>query len=56
MQANAEKQKGQDIDMPILHLPQLVGLALGFSPREMQLHRHIVSTKDVIKKLEAVKT
>ena len=56
MQANAEKHMNEDIDMPILHLPQLVGLALGFSPKEMNLHRHIVSTKDVVRKLEAVRT
>ena len=42
--------------MPILHLPQLVGLALGFTPREMNLHRHIVSTEEVVKKLESVRT
>ena len=55
-QGDAEKHKGEGIDMPILHLPQLVGLALGFSPVEMGLNRHIVSTKDVIEKLEAVRT
>ena len=53
-QADAERHKGERIDMPILHLPQLVGLALGFSPREMNLHRHIVSTDDVVDKLEAI--
>ncbi len=55
-QADAERHKGESIDMPILHLPQLVGLALGFSPREMNLHRHIVSTDDVVDKLEAIRT
>jgi len=33
--------------MPILHLPQLIGLAMGFSPKEMGMERHIVSTKEV---------
>ncbi len=55
-QADAERHKGESIDMPILHLPQLVGLALGFSPREMNMHRHIVSTDDVVDKLEAIRT
>ena len=55
-QADAEKQKKKDIDMPILHLPQLVGLALGFTPRDMGLQRHLVSTREVVKKLEAVRT
>ena len=30
--------------IPILHLPQLVALALGFSPDEIGMDRHIVST------------
>ena len=55
-QADAAKHKGANIDMPILHLPQIVGLALGFTPNEMGLHRHLVSTKDVVKKLEAIRT
>ena len=55
-QADAEKHKREEIDMPILHLPQLVGLALGFTPKQMNLHRHIVSTKDVVKKLESIRT
>ena len=55
-QADAERHKGQDIDMPILHLPQLVGLALGFSPKEMGLHKHLVSTAEIVKKLESIRT
>ena len=55
-QADAERHKGQDIDMPILHLPQLVGLALGFSPKEMGLHKHLVSTAEIVKKLEGIRT
>ena len=54
-QADAEEHKGEQIDMPILHLPQLVGLALGFSPKEMGLDKHIVSTRDVVKKLEEIR-
>jgi len=33
------------IDLPILHLPQLIGLAIGIDPKAMRLNRHIVSTK-----------
>jgi len=46
-QSEAAAQKGQEINMPVLHLPQLVGLALGFSPKEMNMQRHLVSTKPV---------
>ena len=37
-QREIEKDMGQKLDMPVLHLPQLVGLALGLSPEELQ-HR-----------------
>ncbi len=46
-QPKASKQAGIRIHMPILHLPQLIGLAMGFSPKEMGMERHIVSTKEV---------
>ena len=36
------------IDLPILHLPQMLGLALGVEPKAMRLNRHIVSTKKVL--------
>ena len=55
-QADAEKHKGEEIGMPILHLPQLVGLALGFSPGQMGLNRHLVSTADVVTKIESIRT
>jgi len=43
-QPNAAKKAKRPIGLPILHLPQLVGLALGFDEREMELQRHIIST------------
>ena len=33
---------GQKLDMPVLHLPQLVGLALGLSPEELRIDRHMI--------------
>jgi len=44
-QPNAAKKAKRSIGLPILHLPQFVGLALGFDEREMELQRHIVSTE-----------
>ena len=41
-QPKAAKQRGTRIDMPILHLPQMVGLAMGMDPGDMGLRRHIV--------------
>lgn len=36
---------GQRLDMPVLHLSQLVGLALGLSPEEPKFDRHMVSAE-----------
>jgi succinate dehydrogenase / fumarate reductase cytochrome b subunit len=50
-QAKAEAQKGKKIDLPILHLPQFLGLAMGFSTDEMDLKRHMVPTQAVESKV-----
>jgi succinate dehydrogenase / fumarate reductase cytochrome b subunit len=44
----AEKAVGRELDMPVLHLPQLVGLALGLSPKELGMGRHVVKPTSVI--------
>lgn len=51
-QGRAEKVAGQRIDLPILHLPQLVGLAIGISPERLRVKRHLVSAKDVLAKIK----
>ena len=51
-QPNAEKKTKKQIGLPILHLPQLVGLALGFDEKEMELQRHIVPTESVARKVK----
>jgi succinate dehydrogenase / fumarate reductase cytochrome b subunit len=50
-QPAAAKFVERDLDVPVLHLPQLVGLALGLEPKELGMGKHVVSTKDVVKKL-----
>jgi succinate dehydrogenase / fumarate reductase cytochrome b subunit len=44
----AETVVGRELDMPVLHLPQLVGLALGLDPKELGLSRHVVRPTSVI--------
>jgi succinate dehydrogenase / fumarate reductase cytochrome b subunit len=39
--------------LPILHLPQLIGLAMGFTPKELGLQRHMVNTEGLAKKIVA---
>ena len=50
-QPKANKQANRQINMPIIHLPQLVGMAMGISARDLGLQRHIVNTKALITKL-----
>ncbi len=53
MQEEAEEKIGVNINMPILHLPQMIGLALGMNPKDLGLHKHIVPTDEIIKKITA---
>ena len=39
---------GRPLNMPVLHLPQLLGLALGLEPKELGMNRHVVKPSSVI--------
>ena len=53
-QPEAAKVVNRELDLAVLHLPQLVGLALGFTPRELGMHKHIASTEWVGERLSGV--
>ena len=53
-QPEAAKIVNRDLGLAVLHLPQLVGLALGFEPKELGMRRHIASTEWVEGRLEPV--
>jgi succinate dehydrogenase cytochrome b subunit len=53
-QNKAAQAVGHALDMPIFHLPQLVGLALGASPEELGLPRHLVSTESALARIGPV--
>lgn len=50
-QPEVEKAIGSKLGLPVLHLPQLVALALGIQPEILGLQKHIVSTRSVLQKL-----
>lgn len=50
-QPEVETVIGKKLGLPVLHLSQLVALALGVGPRQLGLERHIVSTQPVLEKL-----
>lgn len=46
-QREIEDDLEQKLDMPVLHLPQLVGLALGLTPDELNIDRHMIPAETV---------
>jgi succinate dehydrogenase / fumarate reductase, cytochrome b subunit len=46
-QPEAAKFVERDLGIPVLHLPQLLGLALGLEPKELGMDKHVVGTRDV---------
>jgi succinate dehydrogenase / fumarate reductase cytochrome b subunit len=48
LQPEAAKIVNRDLGLAVLHLPQLVGLALGLEPKELGLQRHVVKPTSVI--------
>ncbi|MGI0130253.1 MAG: CoB--CoM heterodisulfide reductase iron-sulfur subunit B family protein [Thermoplasmata archaeon] len=52
-QNKAESKAGRPLDMPIFHLPQLLGLAFGASPEELGLSRHVVSVRPALERIGA---
>jgi succinate dehydrogenase / fumarate reductase, cytochrome b subunit len=50
-QPDAQKYVERDLGIPVLHFPQLVGLALGLEPKELGMNKHVVKTTDVQRKV-----
>ena len=50
-QPQASASANRPIDLPIIHLPQLLGLALGIDPKAMRLDKHIVSTTKLLSEM-----
>lgn len=44
-------QAGTQESLPILHLPQIIGLAIGIEPERLGLQRHIIDTHHLLGKL-----
>lgn len=49
-QAQINAFLGTDYHVPILYLPQVLGIALGLSAEEVQLHKNVVDPEPLIKK------
>ncbi|OYZ65999.1 MAG: heterodisulfide reductase subunit B [Sulfuricurvum sp. 24-42-5] len=44
---SASKAIGRDVKLPVLHMPQMVGLALGCTPAELGLQHHVTKVNFV---------
>ena len=44
-QSSISTVMGRDIDLPVLHMPQMVALALGCSEKDIGLNYHVATTK-----------
>jgi succinate dehydrogenase cytochrome b subunit len=44
----ASKAVGRELGLPVLHLPQLLGLALGLDPKDLGMSKHVVRPTSVI--------
>lgn len=51
-QERAGKAVGTTLDLPILHLPQLIGLAMGISAKDLGLSRHLIPADSILKRME----
>ncbi|HLI59869.1 MAG TPA: CoB--CoM heterodisulfide reductase iron-sulfur subunit B family protein [Solirubrobacteraceae bacterium] len=44
----AARRVGRELGLPVLHLPQLLGLALGLEPKDLGMSKHVVRPTSVI--------
>jgi len=51
MQSQAANQENTTINLPILHLPQLLGLAMGMDPKSLGLQRNLISPTSALAKM-----
>jgi succinate dehydrogenase / fumarate reductase cytochrome b subunit len=51
-QDRAGRAVNTPLDLPILHLPQLLGLAMGLPPKQLGTARHLVPVDAIVRKLE----
>lgn len=51
-QERAGRAVSTSLNLPILHLPQLLGLAMGVPPKDLGVSRHLVSVDSIVRRVE----
>jgi len=54
-QERAGRKIGANLNLPVLHLPQMLGLAMGVPAEDLGLQRHLVSVDSIVKRIESRK-
>ncbi|MFO0706650.1 MAG: CoB--CoM heterodisulfide reductase iron-sulfur subunit B family protein [Nitrospira sp.] len=52
-QDRAGRAVNTELNLPILHLPQLLGLAMGIPPKELGVARHLVPVDSIVRRIES---
>jgi len=52
-QKSLERKRGRKLGLPIFHLSQMIALAAGLEPAQLELSRHVVSMGPVLARLES---
>ena len=52
-QPSAAQVIERELNVPIIHLPQLIGLALGIDDKKLRMNRHVIGTQAVLDKVRA---
>ncbi|MGA6826268.1 CoB--CoM heterodisulfide reductase iron-sulfur subunit B family protein [Nitrospira sp. NS4] len=52
-QERAGRAVKTSLDLPILHLPQLLGLAMGIPSKELGVSRHLVPVDSIVRRIES---
>lgn len=55
LQFDQGQKKRQKFQIPVLHLNQVLGLAFGERPKKLAIHTHLVSTRDIERKVKKLK-
>ena len=51
-QEGASRAVGKELSIPVVFLPQLMGLAFGLAEKDMMFHRHVVPVEPALSRLE----
>lgn len=51
-QERAGRVVNRQLNLPILHLPQLIGLAMGIPPKDLGLSRHLIPVDSIVRAVE----